>query len=357
MEIRMVNLTSDERQQLIILLQHLPVFADEHARRQMLEAAGLKQLLPMIDVSGPSFIALNTIVSYLCDYGRLTYENESLGLLLNTVKNMVGVEQQEFLDMLLIKHNMIVPSARLSDIPQWQSKDTMAGFLEKIVGENTLRPIAFLAQGLNVARSVAYISVRAGMRRWSGTGFLIAPDILLTNNHVVPAADLLPNTLLRFNYEEDFKGKSQQPYEYQANLHGFFHTHKDLDYALFQVEGSPGHRWGWLPFSPQAVRKGDRVNIIQHPNAQPKQVSMQNNFVEYVGNNVVQYVTSTLDGSSGSPVFNDNWEIVALHHAGGTLREPDTQHSYFRNEGILIASILADLPLDIRAAIQSTVAN
>jgi V8-like Glu-specific endopeptidase len=351
---RMVNLTTDERRQLIALLQGLEEFANEHARRQVLEAAGLKQLLPMINLSGPPFIALNTMISYLCNYGRLTYENEALGLFLNFVKSLVGVEQQEFLDALLIRHNMMIPNTRLSDIPQWQSTETATDVLEKIVGENTLRPIAFLAQGLKVARSVAYISVRLGLNCWAGTGFLITPDVLLTNNHVVPMADLLPNTLIRFNYEEDFQRNSQQPYEYQTKSGGIFHTNKNLDYSLFQVEELPGTQWGWLPLIPQVVRKGDRVNIIQHPNGQPKQVSMQNNFVQYVGSNVVQYVTSTLNGSSGSPVLNDNWELVALHHAGGMLREPNSQHHYFRNEGILIASILADLPLDIRKVIQAS---
>ena len=84
---------------------------------------------------------------------------------------------------------------------------------------------------------------------------------------------------------------------------------------------------------------------------------MQNNFVQYVGGNVVQYVTSTLPGSSGSPVLNDNWEVVALHHAGGTIREPTTQQSYFRNEGILIGSILTDLPLNVREVVQAAATN
>jgi V8-like Glu-specific endopeptidase len=347
----MVNLTLEERKQLLALLQSLPEFADERSRREMLRTAGLQQLIPMIDMSGPTFIALNSIISYLCSYGRLTYENEALGLLLNTVKSQIGVEQQAFLDVLLLKYQMMVPSVHLAAIPEWQGQDTVASWLEKIVGENTLRPIAFLAQGLHVARSVAYISVRSGVQRWSGTGFLVAPDVFLTNNHVVPEADLLSDIVIRFNFEEDFQGKSQQPSEYQAKVGSFFQTNQELDYTLFQVEGNPGAHWGWIPLAPQVIRKGDRVNIIQHPSGQPKQISLQNNFVEYVGGPVVQYVTATLNGSSGSPVFNDNWEVIALHHAGGMLREPSTQRRYFRNEGILLTSILTDLPVDIRKAI------
>ena len=30
----------------------------------------------------------------------------------------------------------------------------------------------------------------------------------------------------------------------------------------------------------------------------------------------VQYLTDTLPGSSGSPVCNEFWEVVALHHYG-----------------------------------------
>ena len=77
-------------------------------------------------------------------------------------------------------------------------------------------------------------------------------------------------------------------------------------------------------------------------------ISVQNNFVEYVDEKIIQYLTSTKNGSSGSPVFNDNWQVLALHHAGGTLKEPSTNRRYARNEGILISAILKDLPSEIQ---------
>ena len=166
----------------------------------------------------------------------------------------------------------------------------------------------------------------------------------MTNNHVLPDSNLLSNTIFRFNYEENFQGEAQPTDEYRAKLNGIFHTNQTLDYTLVQLEGKPGQRWGWLPLQTRTIRRDSRVNIIQHPFGQPKQISLQNNFVQYVGSNVVQYVTSTFNGSSGSPVFNDDWEVVALHHAGGNILEPTTQQRYFRNEGILVESILADLP-------------
>jgi len=344
----MVNLSTEDRQQLIQLLQALPEFASEASRRQILEYAGLQRLLPMIDVSGPPFLASSQIVNYLASYGRLTYENEALGVFLNAVKTFVGVQQQDYLASLLIKYDMMTPVAPEPGLGTWKGADTPESVAEKIIGENTLRPIAFLSQGVHVARSVAFISVQDGADRWSGTGFMITPDLAITNHHVLPDANVAPGVLFRFNYEENFHGEAQPTREYRAKQGGVFRANEELDYAIVELEGSPGNEWGWLPLRARDLKTRERINIIQHPNGLPKQISMQNNFVEYVGGNVAQYVTSTQPGSSGSPVFNDGWEVVALHHAGGNLQEPTTGKVYFRNEGILVTRVLADLPGDIQ---------
>lgn len=350
----MVNLTTEDRQHLVRLLQNLPELATQRSRQQILELAGLSQLAPMLDLSGSSFVAISEIISYLSRYGRLTYDNEALGLLLNTIKSFVGVEQQEFLDELLTRYEMMTPIVTLPAVNQWKSNETPTDVLEKIIGENTLRPIAFLKQGLEVARSVAYVGVRFNNERWSGTGFLVAPNLLLTNNHVLPRQELLSSTLFRFNYEENFSGEAQQTFEYRAELNGIFHTNQILDYTLVQIESEPGKEWGWLPLISRNISLKSRINIIQHPQGQPKQIALQNNFIEYIGGNVIQYITSTLPGSSGSPVFDDSWEVVALHHAGGQIPEPTTQKRYFRNEGILIESVFNDLPVDLRELVSKT---
>jgi V8-like Glu-specific endopeptidase len=344
----MINLDVEDRKQLITLLKDIPELGTERSRLEILTLAGLKQLAPMIDVSGSTFVTVSAIVSYLSSYGRLTYDHEALGLFLNTIKGFVGVQKQQFLDGVLTKYDMMTPIATLPHIGQWKGGDTTADVLEKIIGENTLRPIAFLQQGLEVARSVAYIGVQSGYERWSGTGFLVAEDLLLTNNHVLPSSDLLLNSIFRFNYEEDFRGRAQPCAEYQAKPSGLFHTNQELDYTLVQLDGKPGQKWGWLPLLSRNIKRKERVNIIQHPAGRPKEISFQNNFVEYIGGNVVQYVTSTLNGSSGSPVLNDGWEVVALHHAGDKdIPEPTTQRRNFRNEGILVERILADLPSEL----------
>lgn len=91
------------------------------------------------------------------------------------------------------------------------------------------------------------------------------------------------------------------------------------------------------------MRRDDRVAIIQHPGGHLKKISMQNNFIAYADANVVQYTTSTLPGSSGSPVFDDEFKVVAIHHSGGMLVEPGTQQRYLRNAGTSMIAVLKDM--------------
>lgn len=343
-----VELEPTDFGQLVGMLQVNELMQDDDSRRVLLRNAGLNRLLPIMKVTGTPFVASTNIVSFLAGYGRLSYENEALGLFLNGVKPTVGVQQQDTIDHLLVKYHMMDPVAPSKPIADWKSTATGPEIFEKIYGEPTLRPIAFLAQGLEVSRSVAYVSVMEGAQRWSGTGFLIAPNLAMTNHHIIFSASQLPGVLLRFNYEENFKGEAQPTKEYPAVPAGVFRANQGLDYTILEVQGEPGREWGWLPLRPREIKRGERINIIQHPNGQPKQISIQNNVVEYVGGNVLQYVTSTSPGSSGSPVFNDGWQVVGLHHAGTYLPEPTTGRPFNRNEGILIQRILADLPSNIR---------
>ena len=73
---------------------------------------------------------------------------------------------------------------------------------------------------------------------------------------------------------------------------------------------------------------------------------MYSNVVAFVGANRVQYLTDTEPGSSGSPVFDKEWNVVALHHSGGWVSEPgavDPNRQFYRNEGILIDAVIAGL--------------
>jgi V8-like Glu-specific endopeptidase len=59
----------------------------------------------------------------------------------------------------------------------------------------------------------------------------------------------------------------------------------------------------------------EHVIVVQHPNGGYKQIVLTSNYVVAIKGHVLHYTTDTMPGSSGSPVFNDSWQVVAIHHA------------------------------------------
>lgn len=222
---------------------------------------------------------------------------------------------------------------------------------EKVVGFNNLRPIAFLQLGVLLSRAVAHITI-PGLG--AGTGFMIADDLLLTNNHVLPDPATAAQALIRFNYETDLNGTLQPTDSYRCLPEDGFHTSvhieglpvslERLDYTVIRLDRSAGKTWGKIPLSDSDVRVPQDVVIIQHPGGMPKQIAIADNETAFVDDLVCQYLTDTLPGSSGSPVFDDGWNLIALHHSGGWIPQPGDPTSHLRNEGIRIGPILNDLP-------------
>jgi V8-like Glu-specific endopeptidase len=343
-----INLIPDDRSRLMQVLLNMPLLANERGRESIIASASLEKIRPLLDLSGPPATAIPLLVEVLRSYGRVSYDQHALGRFLSAIAGMTGMEEAEFLRGLITKYSLMVPAANTPELTDWKSVSTDQEILEKIIGENTLRPIAFLQQGIDASRSVAYVEVCSPNKRWSGTGFLVSPRLLLTNQHVLPDQSLLTGSRFRFNFQLDVNENPEPFKDYKAKPDGIYHANKTLDYTLIELDGDPGEEWGILKVRTQDPLIDSRVNIIQHPNGLPKQIAIQNNFIKYVDAQRIQYLTSTLPGSSGAPVLNDQWEVIALHHAGGWLKESDNGPIYYRNEGITIQSICLNLPIEIR---------
>ena len=80
--------------------------------------------------------------------------------------------------------------------------------------------------------------------------------------------------------------------------------------------------------------------MIGHPSGRRKEVALQENTITGVFTTVIRYTTDTEPGSSGSPVFTNSWDLVALHHAGG---DQAPSGAWLNNEGMRIDRIVADL--------------
>lgn len=246
----------------------------------------------------------------------------------------------------------------------------------QVAGSDETVRIAFLESALASAKSVVKVLVHrhegghpvilAGdePRLINGTGWFIAPQLLITNHHVinarrsapVPEPDASPtdfelqaeNTTVLFDYLK----RDAPSATVVSGAGALLASDKALDFAILRI-ADPAAGRSPLRLRKHLIRKtvqqalGTRVNLLQHPNGQPMRLGFRDNFV-VVGDDIeLSYLTDTSVGSSGSPVCDDRWSVVALHSGSRRISaqglEIRGKKVKRENHGIPIPTILKHL--------------
>ena len=244
--------------------------------------------------------------------------------------------------------------------------------LERIMGTNDLLGVNYLEIGLKASRSVCRVHVRSinGSPQGHGTGFMVSPNLLMTNHHVLNNRTNSRRSLAEFNYEEDPNYIPEDTSTFELEPDRFFYANERLDFALVAVkpvatDGTSLSDFGYLNLLEESGKAlyDEAVSIVQHPGGNSKQVAIRGNkIIDTIDtiDDFVHYSTDTRRGSSGSPVFNDQWDVVALHHAGvkkrneegkvlardGSVWTPQMGHgeiAWIANEGIRVSKIIDHL--------------
>jgi len=211
---------------------------------------------------------------------------------------------------------------------------------EDIVFRDDMVDFWFLSAGALAGDSVAKLLVSGyeagapmpgnnGQRRIAGTGWLITDQLLITNHHVINCrkreeadasqADLLlqgANTVVKFDYHAaDDAGTDVEVDKVEA-------WDQTLDFAVLRLKQAAPYKPLKIQRLPVIFSSGMYLplNIIQHPSGHPKRVALRNNLLTSADTNTIRYFTDTLTGSSGSPVFDDTWRVVALHRGSQAVQ-------------------------------------
>ncbi|MBM4281745.1 MAG: trypsin-like serine protease [Deltaproteobacteria bacterium] len=186
-----------------------------------------------------------------------------------------------------------------------------------IVGAVDWQDAALLPEGTAEranANAVAYLDLPAAGSRC--TGFLIAPDVLMTNEHCIPDARAAMGARALFRYETGSANVAA------FDCSTFLGNDAGLDFALLQCAGRPGGTFGVVSVEHRAPRRNEPVYVL-HQNcdhhadascAPTKKLSPGR--VRAVGTET-GHDADTLGGSSGSPLFSrDTHAVIGLHHVG-----------------------------------------
>ena len=218
-------------------------------------------------------------------------------------------------------------------------------------------PVRFLDMARAASRSVARVAF--SNRSPQGTGFMISPRLFLTNHHVISSVEEANTFVLEFDFEEDANLNKVAVTRFRLDPETLFlfDPTNDLDFAVIAVgKRLDGDRslkdFGYLPLLTGQDKhiKAIYVNVIQHPEGRPKELVLRENRITGRTENTLIYGADTLRGSSGSPVFNDDWETIALHHWGSperALLDTGDEVPSEGNEGIRISSIVQHLQAEL----------
>ena len=204
----------------------------------------------------------------------------------------------------------------------------------------------------------------------SGTGWLVGPDLVMTNWHVihkVQAGTKKPaDVACRFDYAADSAGthpgvtvslaanwcvdsSQASPSELGTGPDG--PSGDLLDYALLRLAKpagedavSPGHSRGWIKTqrNTSSPAANSIVVVLQHPDGDPLKLAIGNSRGPADAGTRILHDANTLGGSSGSPCLNAKLQLVALHNAGDPLYD-GVLGTPAQNQAVPIEPILAKL--------------
>jgi DNA/RNA endonuclease G (NUC1) len=220
---------------------------------------------------------------------------------------------------------------------------------EKVYGQTPYKSMRWLLKALKISKSI----VRLGPDKYNGTGtgFVFEGSwisekykdnkYIMTNAHVCSDDAAVRNQFPNPDAPEDIvatflgKGSADLADEIKCLRVAWTSPPSELDATLIEIESFPNdlEPIDVSKRNPPVSENGDsRLNILGHPKGLDMRVSLQDNTFVEQDDTYVWYKTPTDGGSSGSPVFNQDWKLVALHHASSSAKRA--------NEGIRIDVLL-----------------
>ena len=238
----------------------------------------------------------------------------------------------------------------LADLPRHE--------YEARFGGATYLPVKWIDQGRRLCRAIARVQSKQGSA-W-GTGFLMRGGelheawgdeaVLMTNAHVIADDPAVRDWLEKHGASRALGAdEAEVAFDDRPGRDGCFAVRGllwssppwELDTSVIQLARTPGVEERCAPHYETPRAEKDRVYVIGHPLGGPLAWSLHDNLLLAVDSRRLHYRAPTDPGSSGSPVFDDQWRLIGLHHLG-SARLPKLNGEpghYEANEAIRIDAI------------------
>lgn len=181
-----------------------------------------------------------------------------------------------------------------------------------------------------------------------GTGFLVGPDLVMTNRHVVDAlaSQAAPPIVARFDFKLSPDGSHLREGEVFGLAGNWLVSSSpvaDLDFAVLRLATPAGLRptggtpnappRGWITPQWRELEPDETLFVIQHP--QGDTLKLASGRYDSRETSRLRYRVDTEPGSSGSPCFTAQMDLVALHRGSA---------EGVANQGVPFDAIVKALP-------------
>lgn len=243
-----------------------------------------------------------------------------------------------------------------------------------------------------VLRTVCAVALNLDDGKIRGSGFLIGPDLVMTNAHVVrpfldfttgaaqptgkgediycffdylwePAPNVPPSknvrhTSIAVQAAEDWLVHSRVWLDYDGTPQASAHVTNEYDYAVIRLRKrigdlpsrrSGGASRGWLQLPPDIeIADKKKVMVFQHPQTAPQQWDLGDYDGPDPSGTRVRYSVSSAHGSSGGAAVDKEGILFALHNA--EVQTPPNAKKL--NQGVRIDLITKDFIVQHAALIE-----
>ncbi len=224
--------------------------------------------------------------------------------------------------------------------------------LEKILSKEDTVPFAVYARGVDVAQEVCIIRDRYDYP--VGTGFVLPGSelseswgdelVLVTNAHVIPESIGTDEAKAVFTKMKSAAGGDAPAMADDLEILWSSRSNA-LDVTVLKF-GSDSMARLDKPIqlagkTPSLEQKDPFVYVIGHPAGKPLSMSIRGNELIDLDERKLHYMAPTEPGSSGSPVFDKEWNLVGVHRAGSktTRRLDNPEERYPANEATNIFAV------------------
>lgn len=182
------------------------------------------------------------------------------------------------------------------------------------------------------------------------TGFLVGPDLFMTNHHCIHDDEGLLSLEKALIFMDYYQKTDVDPTRGRvtSSISTVLQADAPKDYALLRLDKPIGNIYGWLSLDTTGqFDSSQSVKLISHPAGRSKEIVRRNTEIVdppagHPLRNVpfsLAYLADSEGGSSGSPVFlKDGNQVIGIHHSAWTENFKPTF-----NAGTLMSYIVPEI--------------